>query len=150
MADFILQSSLAASYREALEQLLFFNPRQAAARDAIARAVDAYGAPSIAATPDGLRVVVARRDDVQCLFALKTSGGGPKLAGMVVYLRTSPEEMNVLHLSVADWCCRGRYTAIEVAAVLTRAVSAVARRLRGVHRVSLFYVQPHARVAGPA
>jgi len=51
MAEFSLQSFLPTTYHAALEKLVFFNARQAVAHEAIARAVDAYGAPSIVATP---------------------------------------------------------------------------------------------------
>lgn len=141
MAQFVLQSSLPTRYHGALEKLLFFNPRQAVAHEGIARAIDAYGAPSIVATPDGLRVIVTRRDDVQCLFALKTNGSRPQLAGMVMYLRTSPDEVTVLHVGVAECCSRGRRAGLEVVTVLIRAVRAAAHRLRGVRRVSMFYLQ---------
>jgi hypothetical protein len=141
MAEFVLQSCLPAQYHAALERLVFFNPRQAVAHEAIARAVEAYGAPSIVATPDGLRVAVAQRDDVQCLFALKVQGRAPKLAGMVMYLRVSPEEVTVLHVGVSEPCSRGRRAGLEVVTVLIRAVRAAAHRLRGVRRLSMFYLQ---------
>ena len=137
MAEFVLQSYLPARYHGALERLLFFNPRQAVARDGIARAIDAYGAPSIVVTPEGLRAIVARRDDVQCLFALKMNRSGQELAGIVMYLRTSVEEVTVLHVGVAE---RGRRAGLEVVMTLMRAVRAAAHRLRGVRRVSMFYL----------
>lgn len=140
MAELVLQSYLPARYHGALEKLLFFNPRQAVARDAIARAIDAYGAPSIVVTPEGLRAVVARRDDVQCLFALKATPGGLELAGIVMYLRTSAEEVTVLHVGVAEGSSRGRRAGLEVVMTLMRAVRAAAHRLRGVRRVSMFYL----------
>jgi len=96
MSEFVLQSYLPARYYAELEKLVFFNSRQAEAQEGIARAVDAYGTPAIVAGADGLRVVVSRREDAQCLFALKTVSGALHLAGMVMYLRTSPEEIEVL------------------------------------------------------
>ena len=141
MAEFVLQSCLPARYHGALEKLLFFNPQQGVARDAIARAIDAYGTPSIVATPDGLRVIVTRRDDVQCLFALKMSAKDPELAGVVVYLRSSVDEVTVLHVGVAECCSRGRHAGLEVVTSLIRAVRAAAHRLRGVRRISMFYLE---------
>jgi hypothetical protein len=141
MAEFVLQSALPTRYHAALENLVFFNPRQAVVHEAIARAVDAYGVPAIVATPDGLHVVVSRRDDVQCLFALKRTARDLQLAGMVMYLRTSPEEVTVLHVGVAERCGRGRRAGLEVVTVLIRAVRTAAHRLRGVRRISMFYLQ---------
>lgn len=141
MAEFILQSSVPARYHAALENLVFFNANQALAQDGIARAVETYGPPAIVAGPDGLRVVVCSRDDVQCLFALKRAGGGLQLAGMVMYLRTSIEEIAVLHLGVAQRWCRGRREGLEVVTVLIRAVRASAHRMRGVRRLSMVYLE---------
>ena len=150
MAEFVLQSCVPAQYHAALEKLVFFNPRQSVAHEAIARAVEAYGAPSIVSTDDGLRVAVTRRDDVQCLFALKAGGRTPQLAGMVMYLRTSPEEVTVLHVGVSERCSRGRRAGLEVVTVLIRAVRAAAHRLRGVRRLSMFYLQRRELELGAA
>jgi|SRR5215813_4204306 len=141
MSEFVLQSSLPARYRDALEQLVFFNPRQSVAYSGIARAVEAYGMPAIVTDAAGLRVVVSRRDDVQCLFAMKVVTNDLQLAGMVMYLRTSPEEVTVLHVGVADRWTRSRRAGLEVVTALIRAVRAAAHRLRGVRRLSMVYLQ---------
>src|SRR5262245_20729649 len=141
MSDFVLQSNLPTRYHASLEKLVFFNPRQAVAHEGIARAVEAYGTPSIVATPEGLRVVVSRRDHVQCLFALKRGAKDPQLAGIVMYLRKTAREVTVLHVGVADCCSRGRRAGLEVVTVLVRAVRAAAHRLRGVRRITMFYLQ---------
>jgi hypothetical protein len=141
MAEFVLQSYLPARYYAELEKLVFFNSRQAEAQEGIARAVEVYGTPAIVAGADGLRVVVSRREDVQCLFALKTVSGTPQLAGMVMYLRTSPEEIEVLHVGVSEKWTGGRRGGLEVVASLVRAVRAAAHRLRGVRRLSMVYLQ---------
>jgi hypothetical protein len=141
MSEFVLQSSLPARDHDALERLVFFNPRQSVASSGIARAVEAYGAPAIVADAAGLRVVVSRRDDVQCLFAMKAVGDDLELAGMVMYLRTSPEEITVLHVGVAERWTRSRRAGLEVVTALIRAVRAAAHRLRGVRRLSMVYLQ---------
>jgi|SRR5262245_13606569 len=141
MSEFVLQSSLPARYHGALEQLVFFNPRQAVAHSGIARAVETYGMPAIVTDPAGLRVVVGRRDDVQCLFAMRVVNNDLQLAGMVMYLRTSPEEITVLHVGVAERSTRTRRAGLEVVTALIRAVRAAAHRLRGVRRLSMVYLQ---------
>ena len=140
MPEFVFQSSLPASHRDALERLVFFNQRQRQAEGAIAHAIDLYGSPVIAADATGLRLVVGARDDVQCLFALTTNRRGVELAGMVVYLRVSIEEILVLHIAVADRFSRTRRSGLEVVVALVRAVREAARRLRGVKRLRMLYV----------
>ena len=70
MAEFVFRSSLPATYHRALEELVFFNPRQRAAEAGITQAVDLYGTPALEDDGSGLRVVVGKRSDAQCLFAL--------------------------------------------------------------------------------
>jgi hypothetical protein len=141
MTDFVFRSRLSPAYHRALEELVFFNPRQRDAEAAITEAVDLYGPPAIVDDETGLHVVVGKRDDVQCLFALASADGGRELAGIVMYLRVSSEEIVVLHIGVADAYCRSRRSGLEVVSALVRTVRAAARRLRGVERLTMLYLQ---------
>ena len=141
MTDLIFQSSLSRSYHDALARLVFFNGGQRAAETAIAEVVDRYGTPSIVAGDTGLRVAVGRRDDVQCVFALAPGRREPVLAGMVLFLRTSIQVIEILHIAVADHCRRTRRSGSEVVIALVRTVRDSAQRLRGVERLTLLYLQ---------
>jgi hypothetical protein len=135
----IVQSAVPSDYRAALERLVFFNPRQHEARDAIIHALDHYGALEIAAGADGLAVTVSSRPDAQCLFALVPRRGRLDLAGGLVYLRTSRDELTVLHIAIAGRYCVKPHVSLGVVKQLLRSVRAVAHRLRGVERVSVLY-----------
>lgn len=138
--DLVFASSLPSSYRDALERLVFFNPNQLHMEGGITRAMDLYGSPEIASSPDGLSVTVSGCSDVQCLFAVdEASGRTPILAGMLVYLRTSREEMLVVHVAVGDPYSRTRRTGLGVVIRLIRALRASARRLRGVECIRFLY-----------
>jgi hypothetical protein len=154
VVDFVFRSRLSPAYHRALEELVFFNPRQRDAEAGITEAVDLYGAPAIVEDETGLRVTVGKRDDAQCLFALAPTGhpsaaaarGAPaagelELAGIVMYLRISSEEIVVLHIGVADAHCRSRRSGLAVVSALVRTVRAAARRLRGVERLTMLYLQ---------
>jgi hypothetical protein len=136
--ELAFHSTLTADYREALEQLMFFNRRQREAETAVTRAVEMFGSPTIVSEPPGLRVAVGACPDVQCVFAIERGRRSDALAGMVVYLRTSLEEVLVLHIAVAD---RYGRRALEVVAALVRTVRAAAERLRGVERMTLLDLQ---------
>lgn len=138
MIDLVFQSTLPADYREALERLMFFNHRQRQAETAITRAVEFFGSPTIVSEARGVRVAVEACPDVQCLFAIERGRRSDALAGMVVYLRTSVEEVLVLHIAVAD---RYGRKGLEVVAALVRAVRAAVERLRGVERMTLLDLQ---------
>jgi hypothetical protein len=136
--DLAFQSTLAAEDREALERLMFFNHRQRQAETAITRAVERFGSPAIVSDAGRLRVAVGNGADVQCLFAIEHGRRSDALAGMVVYLRTSIDEVLVLHIAVAD---RYGRKGLEVVAALVRAVRAAAQRLRGVERLTMLDLQ---------
>jgi hypothetical protein len=141
VADFVFRSRLSPDYHSDLEQLVFFNPRQRDTEAAISEAVDLYGSPLIVDDETGLRVIVGKRDDVQCLFALAgRAGSEPELAGIVIYLRISSEEIVVLHIGVAEAYCHSRRSRLEVVSALVRTVRAAARRLRGVERLTMLYL----------
>lgn len=137
--DLVFRSSLPASYRDALEQLVFFNQGQVHAQGAIVEALEAYGSPEIVADASGLHVIVSRRPDVQCLFALARERDRLILAGMVMFVRTSLKEMLVLHIAVADRYSHTHRSGLGVVLRLVRAVRAAAHRLRGVERVRMLY-----------
>jgi hypothetical protein len=140
MTTFEIRSSLDAAYRGSLERLMYFNPRQHEAESGIEEVIDAYGTPMIVSGPSGLHVVVGRRQDAQCLFALASTAAGLTLAGMIVYLRVSIEEMLVLHVAVADSFGRNRRLSLEVVMLLVRSVRQITQRLRGIRHLRMLYL----------
>jgi hypothetical protein len=136
--DLAFQSTLPADQREALERLMFFNRRQHEAETAVTRAVEMFGSPTIVSESFGVRVAVRACPDAQCLFAIERGRRSDALAGMAIYLRTSLEEVLVLHIAVAD---RYGRKALEVVAALVRTVRAAAERLRGVERMTMLDLQ---------
>jgi len=137
--NLVLQSSVAASYNDALERLVFFNTNQLQAQADIVRAVEQYGVPAIVSGPEGLHVSLSQCDDAQCLFALVPRRGRLELAGMLIYRRTCVEEVLVVHIAVADRYGRTKRPGLGLVIGMLRAVRAAARRLRGVQRVRLLY-----------
>jgi hypothetical protein len=136
--DLVFQSCVPVRYRHALERLVFFNPNQVSMQGAIARALDLYGTPEIVSGPAGLSLRVSGCLEAQCLFALDTDRRAA-LAGMLVYLRTSIEEILVVHIAVSETHGRTRRTGMGVAMRLIRELRASARQLRGVQWIRLLY-----------
>ena len=148
-----LVSSLPPSYYNELERLVFFNPSQAHAKGAIVEALDRYGHPCIVTTADGIRLVVNGGDHVQCIFGIARTRRRLALAGMVMYLRASREELVVVHIAVSARYARTKRTSLGVVVPLVRAVRAAAHRLRGVERMSVLYRQGRSfriRINSPA
>ena len=137
--DVTVHSVLPLTCHEALERLVYFNRQQRRAKDAIVQVVETYGSLDIISSADGLRVAVSRRGDAQCLFAMNRRKGQLELAAGLIYLRTSPEDIVVLHIAVADTYGRNRRIALHLVLRLVRSVRAISHRLRGVRRVTVLY-----------
>ncbi len=134
--------TLPLSYAEALEHLVFFNHHQHKARPAILEALDHYGSPRIVQEGETLRVTVTARADAQCLFALPSDRDRPYLLGMMIFLRTDIETLLVVYLSVAENSSRsGARPRGSVVFAFVQEIRRIARRLRGIRRVTLIY--PH-------
>jgi hypothetical protein len=142
--EFVFRSRLDPSYRSELERAVFFNPEQRGSERGIAEGVEIYGAPMIVSDAEGLHIVVSRRQDAQCLFALSARAGRVMLAGMIVFLRTSRDEVTVLHVAVADHFGRSRDASLAVVVAMVGAVRGIAHRLRGVKRLKLLYLRDRA------
>jgi len=94
--------------RPALEDLLFFNPRQHLVRDGIVNSLEQFGHPRLEETASGLSVRVGDQE-AQTLFAFDRQGRGSNPVGVVVFLRTSPTEIAIMHVAVhPDYALQGR------------------------------------------
>jgi hypothetical protein len=147
-SEITFASRLDREHYARLEALLFFNRCQGRVRSGIVAAIDRYGAPEIVETDDRLRVRVAGLHDVQCLFAMESSGQQPRPVGLIVYVRDSFERITVLHLVVAEeYAAGGALAGQHLPFRLVQAVRQVARRTQGIRRVELLYTQDRARAA---
>ena len=89
-----------------------------------------------------LGVTVTARADAQCLFALPSDRDRPYLLGMMIFLRTDIETLLVVYLSVAENSSRsGARPRGSVVFAFVQEIRRIARRLRGIRRVTLIY--PH-------
>ena len=133
-----LSSVLSAEYQSQLEQLLYFNRLQGRAAPAIAELVERYGQPWIRQVDGRILVGLGELAGAQALFALATDDSR-KLAGVVIYTREG-EDLVIIHLAVARaFSYRGTRRNALVVMRLVEAVRDVARRLKGVRGVRLYY-----------
>jgi len=60
----------------------------------------------------------------------------------VVFLRTSPAEIAVMHVAVhPDYALQGRYAGVGLGVTLVEKVKEIASRIVGVRRIALHYRQ---------
>src|SRR5215471_1780130 len=97
--NLIFSSRVPKECRSALEDLLFFNPSQHKVREGIINSLAHFGHPRLEESPAGLTVRVGNHE-AQTLFAYDRDRRQPDPIGVVVFLRTSPEEIAIMHVAV--------------------------------------------------
>lgn len=127
-------STLNPEYNEELERLMFFNPRQHTALDAIENSLEQFGSPSVYNDGGCLRVKVEKLDGVQSLFALD----GDTLVGVLVYSRVLFERLTVLHIAVdQDYSSDGKFAHHMLVMRLLELLRDNARRIKGIESIRL-------------
>lgn len=140
MGRFIFTSQLGEQFRDDLESLLYFNPRQGHVREGIESAIERYGKPEISFRGSSLRMTIGEIQDSQCLFVLDGALDGRSLAGLIIFFRQDEENLVVLHLAVKDsYSANGEHAAEQLAVQMLAQVREVARRIRGIRRLILLY-----------
>jgi hypothetical protein len=138
--QFQFSSVLPVEYLEDLEALMFFNAQQPLARTEIMQSLDTYGRPGICVNGELLRVTVGALTDVQMLCALADSDDSYELAGVVLYFRTTIEDILVLHIAVTEpFSSTGPHSAALLVVRLLHAVRDLARQLKGMRTITVMY-----------
>ncbi len=123
----------------ALEDLLFFNPGQHRVREGIIHSLQEFGHPRLHESNGSLSLRVGDQE-AQTLFAYDRDRRGEAPIGVVIFLRTSPEEIAVLHVAVhRDYALQGKRGGLGLGVTLIEKVKEIAARIVGVRRVVFFY-----------
>jgi hypothetical protein len=137
--NLLFSSKVSKQSRPALEELMFFNPDQFRVRDGIVSALHKFGHPRIEETADGISIRVADVE-AQTLFAFDRNRHGDDPIGVVVFIRTSPVEVAIMHIAVhPDYTLQGRRAGLGLAIVLIEKVREIAVRIVGVKQIIFFY-----------
>ena len=124
-----------------LEELLFLNPCQHRVRDGIVHSLERFGHPQVVETAAGLAIRIANQE-AQTLFAFDRDHLGDAPVGIVVFLRTSPEEMTVLHVAVEpDYALQGSHGGAGLGVTLVDKVKEIAAKIVGIRRLVFYYRQ---------
>jgi ribosomal protein S18 acetylase RimI-like enzyme len=139
--NLVFSSRVPSECRSALEELLFFNPRQYRVRDGIINSLERFGHPRLEETANGLSVQVGDHE-AQTLFAYDRDHRGNEPIGVVVFLRTTPSEIAIMHVAVhPDYALQGRRAGVGLGVTLLEKVKEIASRIAGVERIVFFYRQ---------
>lgn len=148
--NIIFSSRVPSECRSALEDLLFFNPRQHRVREGILNSLQQFGHPKLVESPAGLCVRVGEHE-AQTLFAYDLDARHHDPVGVVVFLRTSPQEFAIMHVAVhPKYALQGERAGVGLGVRLVEKVKEIASRVVGVERIVFFYRQEVViRLGGP-
>ena len=139
--NLVFNSKTMKDARPALEELFFFNPRQYRVREGIVSSLGEFGHPRIEDTVSGLSIRIGNRE-AQTLFAFDRDRSENNPVGVVIFIRTSPTEISIVHMAVhPDYALQGRRAGLGLGLVLIEKVREIASRIVGVQRIILHYQQ---------
>ena len=136
--NLVFSSKASKQCRPALEELLFFNPHQSRVRDGIINSLQRFGHPRLEELAERLTVKVGDLE-AQTLFAYKNARQTDPI-GLVVFLRTSREEIAIIHVAVhSDYGLHGSKSDLGLGVILVEKVKEIAARIVGVEQIVFFY-----------
>lgn len=139
--SFTFASKTLKHYRQAVEELLFFNPGQFRVREGIVDSLEKFGHPRIEQTADTLSVRI-ENCEAQTLFAYDGNRLNGSPIGVVIFLRTSPDEVDIMHIAVhPDYALQGPHAGMGLGIIMIEKVREIASRIVGVRRIVLQYRQ---------
>jgi ribosomal protein S18 acetylase RimI-like enzyme len=139
--NLLFSSKVPKECRSELEDLLFFNPRQHRVREGILHSLEQFGHPRLVETGDSLSIRVGEQE-AQSLFAFDSERRTPAPVGVVVFLRTSPTEIAIMHVAVhPDYALKGRRAGVGLGIALVEKVKEIASRIKGIEKIVFFYRQ---------
>jgi hypothetical protein len=139
--NLVFSSRVPRKYRGKLEDLLFFNPRQHRVREGIINSLAHFGHPRVEETSEGLSVRVGNLE-AQTLFAFDRDRHSQAPVGVVVFLRTAPTDIAIMHVAVhPKYALRGQKAGVGLGVTLVEKVKEIASRIVGVQRIVFFYRQ---------
>jgi len=140
MKKYHFSSKLSTNYREALEELLLFNKKQADYIEDIEKSIEEFGAPRVVTEGETLRIKIGAIDDVQCLFALNSKTEDANLIGLIIYFRCALNNIRVLHIAVdKDYAFDGKFSAQNLTWQLIGKVRESALKIKGIESLSIAY-----------
>jgi hypothetical protein len=139
--NFVFSSRVPSQCRSALEDLLFFNPEQHRVREEIINSLEKFGHPRLEETANGLSVRVGDQE-AQTLFAYDRDRRGNDPIGVVVFVRTAPADIGIIHVAVhPDYVLHGRHGGVGLGVTLVEKVREIAARIVGIQKIVFFYRQ---------
>ena len=136
----IFKSTLDRAYKDALEELFYFNSSQAIVQEGLEHAIELFGIPRIIEESGKLFFKLEGGDNTQTLFALENVSGKEQLVGVMIYTRSSTDTLSLIHLAVTDPGTIGyHFERNALTAALFDHMRSIARKIKDVKRLHFLY-----------
>ena len=140
MGTILITSRLGEDYIGDLERVMFFNPKQQYAENAIRNCVENYGIPEIITENGYLRIRLKSFSIAQTLYLIDRTDLEDTLAGAIVYVRDGTDDLSILHVAIAEeYILRGPVITARLIWDLLRHVIESASRISGIKNINLVY-----------
>jgi hypothetical protein len=130
-----LCSSLPSGYRQELEEIFFFNPKQKLVAEKVKHHIRAYGAPSIRSVGGRISLQLSKVQYAQTLF-LMMPGKRSKLIGMLLYVREG-KQLIVLYLVLNPENTVYWHASCSIISHVIGLLKNVARSIKGVEQIQI-------------
>jgi hypothetical protein len=118
---------------------MFFHPQQGEHQSSINSSILSYGFPKIIEETNHLRIGIEGKE-VQTLYAFVHRGRLEDLAGVIVYTRTSPDTLALLHMAVKpEYSYTDGYKNELVLVRMLAQIRSIAKRIKGIKKLSIAY-----------
>ena len=123
-------------YRNELEDLFFFNPKQHVVRERVVQHIERCGSPEIRAQGEALTMGLKLVDQAQAIFLMMGRRGRARLVGVVLYVREA-ESLRVLYLALKQAYTLESKTSSALMIFIVETLGKIGRCIKGVKFVIL-------------
>ena len=132
----IFSSSISEQYEKILERMFYFNDQQNIFYSRIMELVQKYGEPRIVHRGSNIAMEVDPSICCQCLFAAI----GPKLVGVLVYTKDSPQNLLILHIAVEEvYSYRGELRDLMLIGRMIEQLKEIAHAQKEIKTITIGY-----------
>jgi len=135
LSEIHLSSTLEVGYRQELEDIFFFNPKQHVVQDRVVDHIKRYGSPEIRNQDDGLTLALKLVDGAQTLFLLIGSDR-PRLVGAMIYVREA-ECLRVPYVVLEEAYTLESKNSCTILLFMVDSMRRIGRSIQGVKFVNL-------------
>jgi hypothetical protein len=139
--EYVITSRLSSTFRDQLEDLVYFHPSQHRVHRGILSAIRDYGKPSIVPGPDdSIQVLLGNDRTVQTLFAIGQGPNEGELLGITVFTRTDEKHFLMIHLAVKEeYAMLAMRARSSIALSLVDELKRILRQVKGAEFLRLLY-----------